>query len=51
LKSVVENRKEKLVEDREDEEPQLLEKMRNLDRTRSDVERVGKTTKEAEESR
>jgi hypothetical protein len=51
LKSVAENRKDKLVEDREDEEPQLPEKLRNLDRTPSDAERVGKTAKEAEESR
>ena len=50
MKSVAENRKDKLVEDREDEEPQLLEKLRNLDRTPSDVERVGKTTEEVEES-
>jgi hypothetical protein len=51
LKSVIENRKDKLIEDREDEDPQLPEKLRNLDRTLSDVERVGKTAKEVEESR
>jgi hypothetical protein len=51
LKFVAGNRKDKLVEDREEEEPQLPEKLRNLDRTPSDAERMGKTTKEAEESR
>jgi hypothetical protein len=51
LKSVAKNRKEKLVKDREDEEPQLPEKLINRDRTPNDVEHVGKTAKEAEESR
>ena len=48
MKSVAENRKDKLVKDKEYEEPQLLEKLRNLDRTPSDVEHVGKTVEEVE---
>jgi hypothetical protein len=36
---------------RKDKEPQLPEKLRNLDRTPNDVEHVEKTTKEAEELR
>jgi hypothetical protein len=51
LKSIAKNRKDKLIEDREDEEPQLPEKLRNLDSTPSDAERVGKTVEEVEESR
>jgi hypothetical protein len=51
LKSVAEDRKDKIIEYREDEKPQLPKKLRNLDRTPSDSERVGKTAKEAEESR
>ena len=51
LKSVAKNRKDKLIEDREDEEPQLPEKLQNLDRTSSDSEHMRKTAEEAEESR
>ena len=50
MNSVAEYRKDKLVEDKEDEEPQIPKKLRNLDRTPSDAERVGKTAKEVEES-
>ena len=51
MKSVAEYRKDKLVEDIEYEEPQIPKKLRNLDRTPSDVERMEKTAKEAKESR
>jgi hypothetical protein len=50
LKSVAENRKDNIIKDKEDEEPQLPEKLRNLDKTPSDVECLGKTVEEVEES-
>jgi hypothetical protein len=45
LKSVAKNRKDKLVYDKEDEESRLPERLRNLNMTSSDVERVGKPPK------